>query len=225
MIDITYKIFHLEGYGDSAELRSKLFNRIDSYLYDYFPRLDCPTVLISNEEEYDKFNSSHNLLNPKTGFKWGELGVWASNLLAMENFLKTDHKYLMLMEDDINFEPGLIDNLFRYMKQLPEDWDMFSYFVHPNQFSRFDGDQNESGVVKSYQDWSMLCYLITRKMAEKMLRDTKEGIAEPIDWYMFRHPERYNMYTLAPNAFRPVSLYEISSTFQQKEDRILIDKG
>lgn len=224
MIDITYKVFHIEGFGKSAELRKKLSDRIDSYLDDHFYRLGTPTVLISNQQEYNEFNSVHKLLYPKHEFKWGELGVWASNLLAMDNFLRTDHQYLLLMEDDITFQPGFVEHLFRYIKELPNDWDVFSYFVHPNQYPRYTGDQNAAGVVKAYQDWSMLCYLVTRQMARKLLEDTKKGIEEPIDWYIFRHPEKYNVYTLAPNAFRPVDLYQTSSTFQQNEDKIKLTR-
>lgn len=224
MIDLTYKVFHIDGFGESSELRKKLSSKIDDYLEDFFPRLDTETVLISNKEQYDLFNMHHLTLKPKTEFKWGEIGVWASNLLAMQNFLKTDHDYLMLMEDDIQFDLLMVPHLYMHMKTLPKDWDVFSYYVHPNQFSRYTGTDITQMVVPAYQDWSMLCYIVTRNMAEKMLAEVKNGFDEPIDWHIFRHPERYKVYTLAPTAFHPIELYETKSTFQQNEDRISIDK-
>lgn len=221
MIDITYKIFHIEGCDPTRDM---LTRKMNDYLKDYFPELNTETVWISNQEEYDSFNNKYGLLNPKFEFKWGELGVWASNLLAMKNFLETDHQYLLLMEDDIRFETGFVHELFRHIKKLPDGWDVFSYYVHPNQFHRYTGSENDTGVVEAYQDWSMLCYLITRDAASKIIYNAFQGFDEPIDWHIFRHPERYKTYTITPNEYHAIELYEVKSTFQHMESKISIDK-
>jgi len=218
---LCYKIFHIPGYNDQDNVRERLFNELDSYLEGKIARLDTPTILISNQEQYDIFCLSHHQLNPKNKFKWGELGIWASNTLAMKNFLNADYEYLMLMEDDIYVEnkDRFLELLSEYMDQLPEDWEIFSYFVPEDQYSKYylkreksfaNGfgletsityrgiDENipggylsypredHKGVVKSYQDWSMLCYIVNRKTVEKILKDVIEnGIYEPIDWYVF----------------------------------------
>lgn len=218
---LCYKIFHIPGYYDEDNVRERLFNELDSYLEGKIARLDTPTILISNQEQYDIFCLTHHQLNPKNKFKWGELGIWASNTLAMKNFLDTDYEYLMLMEDDIYVEnkDRFLELLSEYMDQLPEDWEVFSYFVPEDQYSKYylkreksfsDGfgletsityrdieenvpggylyypREDHKGIVKSYQDWSMLCYIINRKTAEKILKDVIEnGIYEPIDWYVF----------------------------------------
>lgn len=218
--DICYKIFHIPNYGESAQQRAYLFNELDSYLSNKISRLNTDTVLISNEDEYFNFNEKYNLIKANRKFKWGEIGIWASNLLAIENFLKTDKKYLMLMEDDILVpdKDRFLDLLQSYMDELPEDWEFFSYFVHQNQFSRFEDIYSNSSVVPAYQDWSMLCYVLNKKSAKKILDLCLiNGFDMPIDWYIYRQPEIFKSYTLSPIAEMGCKLYDIVSTFQERE--------
>ena len=90
--DFAYKIFHIAGHGESHVDRSILYNNLDLFLSDKIYKIKSDTILISNENEYFKFNNKFKMLNPKSKFKWGELGIWASNLLAMKAFLKTNKK-------------------------------------------------------------------------------------------------------------------------------------
>ena len=236
MDELCYKIFHIPGYSDFGGIRKRLHGDLDSYLVNKIHKLETETILISNEDQYLEFNSKHNLLIPRIPFKWGELGIWASNLLAIENFLKTDYKYLMLMEDDILVQDKdkFLPLLQEYMNQIPEDWQAFSYFVDPNQYSRFGVEivygefsgfefhkliEEEKGpVVKAYQDWSMLCYVLNRKSAEDILKDVKiSGLRHPIDWHLFRQPNKFITYTVHPLAEKGCDRYNTISTFQQRE--------
>ena len=218
--ELCYKIFHIPGYGDSSQKRSELFKDLDDFLCKKITRLDTDTVLISNEEEYFNFNESHNLIKTQREFKWGELGIWASNLLAIKNFLKTEKEYLMLMEDDI-FVPDKDRFLYLlgyYMDMLQDVWEVFSYFVHENQFPRFQEKNGGSEIVPAYQDWSMLCYILNKKSAQKILDLCLiNGFNMPIDWYIYRQPEVFKSYTLHPIAEMGCKLYDIVSTFQEKE--------
>jgi len=166
-----YKVFHIPGYGESHKQRSDLFKSLDDFLLTKMDRLETDTVLISNEDQYFDFNEKHNLIKTQREFKWGELGIWASNLLAIKNFLNTDKEYLMLMEDDIYVpnQERFVELLEYYMSIIPKDWEVFSYFVHENQFTRFQDIHGHSEIVPAYQDWSMLCYILNRKSAEKIL--------------------------------------------------------
>ena len=245
MIDkLCYKIFHIPGYADYGNLRSALHKSLNDYLIDKISLLDTDTILISNEEEYLEFNNKYGLLDPQEKFKWGELGIWASNLLAITNFLKSDYDYLMLMEDDILVDEKnkFLPLLEKYMNQLPEDWDFFSYFVDPNQYDRFGFETvigeftgfsyhkriqvDKGDVVKAYQDWSMLCYVLNKKSAKKILDDVKShGIKAPIDWYVFRQPEKFISYTLSPLAEKACDRYNTVSTFQLREIPVEINKN
>jgi hypothetical protein len=81
-----YKIFHIPEYGESHKQRSELFKRLDDFLSIRMDRLNTDSVLISNEDQYFDFNEKHNLIKTQREFKWGELGIWATNLLALKNF-------------------------------------------------------------------------------------------------------------------------------------------
>jgi GR25 family glycosyltransferase involved in LPS biosynthesis len=218
--DMCYKIFHIPNYGESAQKRSQLFNELDLYLSNKINRLKTDTILISNKNQYFDFNEKYNLIKANRKFKWGEIGIWASNLLAIKNFIETDKEYLMLMEDDILVpdKDKFIDLLKSYMNQLPEDWEVFSYFVHENQFSRFQDIYSNKDIVPAYQDWSMLCYILNKKSAKKILElSLFNGFDMPLDWYIFRQPEVFKCYTLSPIAEMGCMLYNIVSTFQEKE--------
>jgi GR25 family glycosyltransferase involved in LPS biosynthesis len=212
-----YKIFHIPNYGESCEQRSVLFSELNSFLSNKIDILETDTVLISNEDQYFDFNEKYGLIKTSREFKWGELGIWASNLLAIKNFLSTDKEYLMLMEDDIYVpdKDRFLDLLEHYMSNLPEGWEVFSYFVHENQFSRFQNKYNNSELVPAYQDWSMLCYVLNKKSAQKILDVClNSGITMPIDWYIYRQPDMFKTYTLSPIAEMGCKLYDMLSTFQ-----------
>lgn len=218
---LCYNIFHIDGLGESSSLRKDLSNRVIARLLGNIDRLNTKAVLINNQESYEKFKKEVFDLKPHFEFKFGEMGVWASNVLALLNFIESDYDAIMLMEDDIDIAPNFYPLLMEYISSLPDDWDVFSYFVHKNQFGRYNEISNNSKIVKAYQDWSMLCWIITKDCAKKIIEDISiNGINMPIDWYIFRQPDKFNSYTLSPVAERGCELYETSSTFQQIDERI-----
>lgn len=218
---ICYNIFHIEGLGDSSGLRKKLSDKVVLALDGKVDRLNTNPVLINSQELYDDFINNVFNLKPKIKFKLGEVGVWASNIVAINKFIESEYDVLMLMEDDIEINSNFYELLSEYLQSIPEDWDIFSYFVHPNQFPRYNYSNGKDELVLAYQDWSMLCWLLTKSAAKKIIDDVDQnGIDMPIDWYIFRQPEKFKAYSLSPTARRGCELYETTSTFQQIEDRI-----
>jgi len=221
---LCYNIFHIPNLGQSAVIRKKLNDRVISILSGVVDRIDTDPVLINSQELYDSFVNNVFDLKPHFEFKFGEMGVWASNIVALNKFIKSDYDVLMLMEDDIEIGENFYELLSEYLNVIPKDWDIFSYFVHPNQFDRYTNISSKDEIVLAYQDWSMLCWLITKPAAEKMIDDiSKNGIDMPIDWYIFRQPEKFKSYSLSPTARRGCELYDTVSTFQQIDDRIKIN--
>jgi GR25 family glycosyltransferase involved in LPS biosynthesis len=221
---LCYNIFHIENLGQSSNIRKQLSNQVVSALYGVVDRIPTHPVLINNQELYDNFVNNVFDLKPHFEFKFGEMGVWASNIVAINEFIKSDYDVLMLMEDDIQINNNFYELLSDYLNTIPEDWDVFSYFVHPNQFDRYTDIRSNDEIVLAYQDWSMLCWLITKPAAKKLIEDiSKNGINMPIDWYIFRQPEKFKSYSLSPTARRGCELYDTVSTFQQIDDRIKIN--
>jgi GR25 family glycosyltransferase involved in LPS biosynthesis len=223
-MNLCYNIFHIEGLGESSGTRKQLSNRVIAALDGVVDRLATDPVLINSQDKYNNFVNNVFDLKPHFEFKFGEMGVWASNIVALNKFIESDYDVMMLMEDDIEISSNFYELLSEYLNVIPDDWDVFSYFVHPNQFARYTNVNRKDEVVLAYQDWSMLCWLIKKPAAIKMIEDiSRNGIDMPIDWYIFRQPEKFKSYSLSPTARRGCELYDIESTFQQIDDRIKIN--
>ena len=231
--DYVYNIFHLEGESETDKQRSELFNIADTYMSKYYKKLDTPSIRISYDKQYKNFLASEpefkidgagaRKVIGHEGWKYGEVGIWASNYTAWKNFLKTDAKYLILMEDDIKLHSIFSEILEDFISQLPEDFDMFSMFAPEDQWFLYNQslDINQNDVCKSYQDWSMLCYVLTRKGAEKAIQSVHDGIFMPIDWHFFKQLNKFNVYTVKPKSGF-CWLAQIKSTFQEDEYRRII---
>ena len=103
-----------------------------------------------------------------------------------------------------------------------------------NQYPRFDEKEHQVNnvIAKAYQDWSTLCYVVSRKGAQTMIDFVKNnGFGEPVDWFIFRNSHRgnFNVYTLLPSQDIPVNINDIiGSTVQEtkfvKEEIISFNK-
>jgi GR25 family glycosyltransferase involved in LPS biosynthesis len=106
------------------------------------------------------------------------------------------------MKDDAKINNSFIDKYNLFLDFCPKDYDIFSIFVHPNQFPRFNhNDIINPCIAKGYQDWSTLCYVVSNSGAKKLLKYIKEtGMDYPTDWFIFRHGSKgiFNVYTFQP---------------------------
>lgn len=220
----SHKVFHLEKDIE----RENFFNDMNLYISKYSKELDTPTIGISKQEDLEDFYKSHPGLifdkggyefNNETGWRYGEIGVWASNITAYINFLKTDSDYLILMEDDIEHLDGFFENLVNYMSQIEDDWDLFFYYA-PGNTNAGEYYADEKDVCKAYQDWSCLCYVVNKKAAQKIIDDIyQNSINLPLDYYFFKQPEKFNCYTVKPTSKLYCKISGIESTFQTKQQR------
>jgi hypothetical protein len=224
----THKVFHLDG----DESRDSAVVSINEYMSSYSKLLVTPTIRISNKDQYDYFLQSNPgftpdpygySLNGEQGWRFGEIGIWASNWTAWNNFLKSDADYLILMEDDITYSNSFMEIIINYIYQLPEGWEAFHAFAPADQFGKYNSihDVGADDVCIAYQDWSCLCYIITRKAAEKMIAYSS-NFNLPLDWYMFRQKHIFNVYTIKPSSEFPCTLLPTESTFQTTQKREVI---
>lgn len=225
----THKVFHI----DSDSERDWLTKNINIYLSDYSEELDTPTVEIRSVEDLKSyyFHNPDFSINPQgysldgiQGWKLGELGIWASNYTAWKNFLKTDNEYLILMEDDIVFNQDFFPLLEKYILELPEGWDFFSFFVPADQNYKYGLHKAYSeNISLLYQDWSCLCYILTRKGAEKSLQIMSGGVSLPLDWFFYRQTDKFLGFSIKPDVAKGCTLAKLESTFQTKHERKVID--
>lgn len=202
-----YPINYHTIYIDDTRLTNR--NNLDYVLNGN--KLDIKCLNAKKDGELDIFK----LENPEFKFAWdgfkpGEIGNFGSHYLAWKYLKENDLNELIVFEDDV-----LIDNSFheKYqtaMSVLPDDYDIFSLYVDKNQHPRFDESQKISYyIAKGYQDWSTLCYVISKRGAEKLCKYVEEiGFDHPTDWFIFRkgHQGIFNVYTFPPYIESPLNI-------------------
>jgi GR25 family glycosyltransferase involved in LPS biosynthesis len=228
-MNISYKLFHLPR----DHQRNKLVENVHSNLLKSIKIFDTDTIRISSYNEYIKFKkqypdfnidiNGYNLDN-KQGWRYGEVGIWASNWLAWKNFIDSNYDYLILMEDDIVLYHNFLDSIKIFLSELPEQFDALHVFYPESEKNKYNTELNISkSICLSYQDWSCACYIINKSGAKKMIELASKGIYLPLDWFMFRQKHLLNIYTIKPTINEICTVMNVQSTFQTKEDRKILN--
>ncbi len=201
--EINYHIIHID------ETRRSNRDRVDEVLMSN--KLEIPSLDARTEEARAKFFED----NPEFKLSWdefknGEIGNFGSHYLAWKFLAESDLENILIFEDDILIENDFIKKYNIAIDNVPADYDVLSIFVHPNQYDRFDKTQEISYyIAKGYQDWSTLCYVVSKSGAKKLINYLKEhGMSRPTDWFIFRggNEGAFNVYTLPPHFKSPVSI-------------------
>ena len=221
-----FTIFHEENNDPEMGKRNILVSRAKEKLKENFSEFQTPTIIMRNNEEIKEFYKNAKIkINPKgfegNGWKPGELGIWASNLTAWENFAKSDYDYIILMEDDIVLQKDFNNKLINYMDELPDDWDVFTAYAPPTgnvryKVSRKDLFIGKDNVCRVYQSWSCLCYVVSKSGAKKLLKEVKKNVGSPIDHYLF-YNKNLSVYTMKMEKGNICDIYRTESTVQTAE--------
>jgi GR25 family glycosyltransferase involved in LPS biosynthesis len=225
----AYKLFHLP----KDHSRNKLVETAHSSLLSQAKYFDAPTIKISSIKEYLDFykeNPDFNVdplgynLDNIQGWKFGEVGIWASNWKAWKLFIESDYDYLILLEDDIKIYDSFMELLSKYISELPEDWDAFHFFSPADQHYKYSSTMDVSeNTCHAYQDWSCACYIVSKKGAQRMIDLSSRGIRLPLDWFMFRQQNLLKVYTVKPGAASGCITVEVESTFQEEQKREVLN--
>lgn len=223
---IAYNIFHITDSSETSIIRRNLFKSATDFLDTYLPKLQTPTINLLNLESAEKFIISNDDFNPLTEFKPGELGIWASNYTSWKKLLDSDYDALINLEDDIFLMCDFYDKLQILLQDIPEDWDFFTLYVPPNQEYLYRSELNVTeNVCFSFQGWSLLACMVSRKGAKKALDIMKDGFHDPLDFYILKSPEKFKVYSITPKFENIVSLITLPSSFQQKSDKVEIKES
>lgn len=226
---ICFKIFHEEKNNEALSVRDKLTNRAMEQLLPSFDELDTPTIIIKDLEQVKAFYDKSKIkIYPKghedNGWKPGELGIWASNYTAWVNFSKSKYDSVMLMEDDIQLSKDFNKMIYKYVDELPEDWDVFTVYIPQTGNIRYTAKRQhlmvgKENICKVYQSWSCLCYIVSKSGAKKMIEDVKNPVSRPIDHYLFYHND-LNVYSIKMEKGNICEIYKTDSTVQtaKKQD-------
>lgn len=165
----------------------------------------------NDPQEIEKFylNNKHFKTSWKD-FKMGELGNFASHYCAWQYVIDNDLDSLLVFEDDAIIHSDFMSKYNIIMNNVPDDYDVMSIFVDPNQYPRCRPDHYINNyITKGYQDWSTLCYVISRQGAKKLVKYVNEiGMDHPTDWFIFRkgHVGTFNVYTVSPEFPSPLEI-------------------
>lgn len=162
-------------------------------------------------EEIDKFYTNNNSFKIAwEGFKLGELGNFASHYCAWNYVIDNDLDSLLVFEDDVVMHDDFMEKYNTIVDNLPEDYDVMSVFVDPNQYPRYRPDHRINDyIARGYQDWSTLCYIVSRQGANKLVQYVNSvGMDHPTDWFIFRkgHKGIFNVYTVLPQFPSPLEI-------------------
>lgn len=227
--ELCYSVLHIENEPTMGNLFRITFKKnIDLILNNKIKELKAETVYISNKEQFDKYylNNPDILVDKKgyvnyaaeVGWKFGELGIWASNVNIWKNFIDSGYEYLLVLEDDVQLKPNFVEKFLEYTSELPADWEIMTLFVGEYEYMKLFGkkDINDyKNICTSYHELNHSVVLLNRKTVLKILEKIKTPINLPIDLYFFRKPNDFMTYSIRPTAEQICRITNaLPSTFQ-----------
>lgn len=190
--------------------RIKNVNEIDAVLSSY-NKLNIKGVYAKDESEWDNFiNEYKDFKITWPNFKKGELGNFASHYKIWKRLSDSGMNSILVFEDDAVIDKNFVNKYNMILNSLPEDYDICSIYVNHNQHERYNNAHKVNYYVSTaYQDWSTLCYVISKKGA-KAICDYVEsnGMDMPTDWFIFRNAAqgKFKVYTVPPYFSSPVEI-------------------
>lgn len=234
---ITSKIYDRMSHAIDSMKLNYFYKNID--LNQYVSKINYHIITINDERIENKdiinnlFSEQNNIniksLNakdnfevenfhqdyPKFKFGWhsfkpGEFGNFASHYMAWKYLLNSDLDSLLIFEDDALIKNNFIQSYKLLIDQVPDDYDVFSVYIDDNQYPRYEESYkiNES-ISIAYQDWSTLCYVVSKKGAQAMCSYVESvGMDRPTDWFIFRGGQegKFKVYSINPEVEVPLSI-------------------
>jgi GR25 family glycosyltransferase involved in LPS biosynthesis len=201
--DINYHIIYI---NDERKSNRDL---IDSTLYG--TKLNIKSFNAKDPERVSEFYED----NPEFRLTWvdpkpGEFGNFGSHYIAWKHLVNSTMDSILVFEDDALIKDNFVSAYDLAMNNVPDDFDVLSIYIDPNQYDRFNqSDYVNEYIAKGYQDWSTLCYVVSRQGAQKLVKYVVDnGMDYPTDWFIFRngHKGLFNVYTLAPGFQSPLEI-------------------
>lgn len=222
-MNISYAILHV----DKDKERELLFLKNKEYLNNYASNLNQNTYGIYNSSDLKSYLSKKIWLgiDSMAGFRYAEIGCWASHHSAWKTFYESEYDYVVIFEDDIEILDGFFENLLENISHIPEDWDAFFALVPEGNFSYYNETHNIGNqyVCRSYQGNWLGGYVLNKSGAKKLLDSSIRGIKRPVDIHVFSSPGLMNSYSIMPNTKMFLAGVELGTTIHNV-DRVHYDE-
>ena len=131
----------------------------------------------------------------------GEIGCYLSHLKAWQTFLKSNHSYALILEDDATFNPDELRNMVNLLLQHKDKWDYVNLDPHREGNGKVITKLSEKHtlLVPRQRVWMATGQLINRKAAATLVKHALP-IVMPLDHYIYRSWELGYRYRLVyPN--------------------------
>jgi glycosyl transferase family 25 len=115
------------------------------------------------------------------GMRPGEIGCYASHLVAAERFLDSGQECAVVLEDDIDCRPGAADVIASAIDHAPVGWDFIGLCADSRRAMRRIANLSHGRALVRFSryPWGTAGYLVSRTGALKMLAPRPRMI--PID--------------------------------------------
>ena len=131
----------------------------------------------------------------------GEIGCYLSHLKAWQTFLKSNHSYALILEDDAKFNPDELRDMVNLLIQNKDKWDYVNLDPHREGNGKVIAKLSEKHtlLVPRQRVWIATGQLINRKAAATLVKHALP-IVMPLDHYIYRSWELGYRYRLVyPN--------------------------
>ena len=172
------------------------------YNFERIPAIygkDLPEEIRKKLADYEKFKQL-NKRSPDPG----TIGCYLSHVETWKTFLKSNHKYAIIFEDDVKFEPKELRKIIDKVIQAKSNWDIVSMDLLHNGFpSLIEKIAEPNYMLAKYRARVSHtgCYIISRSAAIKLLSKALP-ILMPVDHYLVRS-------------------WELGTTFRGVEPRVI----
>ena len=221
---IAYTVFYSEFLDNDFINRRINVEKIHENFLNHFEFVYSKVCVIKNIKDYKselKKDPQIGAIHMKGTFRMGAVGLLITTYRAYKKMLKTKNDIFVIFEDDAQIFDNSLSNIVKYIKQLPEDFDVLSLYENPKFYKKYNKgfDCGISDLCLSYNRMSTLAYVISRSGIEKYLSYMKKLIDKPIDFFLFDPKKNTNQY-----AIKPTSEQVVYSDFFRKDNGEPIDK-
>jgi len=241
-MNLYYKVHHNFRPYNKTTFRDTNTNSINQLLSAEGIQLESETVIVRTEDEYydldlnkidARFVNKRGLRRPPAGWLPGEIGIWVSNILALQSFLRvstSESDICLILESDTWLAPEegiFIQSMNVWIQSLPEGWDYLNLYVAENLRHHYDPDIHDVSnemLCKNYTEIYFPALIWSTKGAAKLLDIARSEIHTPIDRQVFEDTS-FMGYAIKPDCHQHVSLWTAealnNSTIQDSELRIV----
>jgi len=203
MHNLAYTVLHIESGSEVSSSRDKNVLSIKEKLKNKISYLYTQTHKISNINELNYYKDNYNKLNISGKLRYGDIGCMVSHYDSWTKLLNSEYDLLIVIEDDANLSDDFLENVYKYILDLPYDFDIATLYVHPKRNEYYDAllhDVGLSYMCLGFQDRSTLSYVISRDGAKKYKNFVDTIYNMPIDLFLFDKEKNTKFYSISPSA-------------------------